>query len=340
MKRLFFASLLIMGAVSADSCFDWQSYYPAVNDGDNVWIEVDLLYWKPWEKAVVATNKKSNVFATDDFTKTSAVHPHFQWDLGYRLSSGYLFSSELWTVEGSWTHYHSHVSQNRSSHGSSFIGMFPIWSLSEDVITGDYVFKSDLHWKLTVNLLDLQFVRYWKPLSWLEINPYLGIRSAWIKQHGNVEYQGGMFLIGILFPGLSLNGTDFIKMKNDYWGLGPRLGIAPRILLGRGFSLNNEAAIAGLYGFFETSQHEKYLKVTRFSKHQHLNRFRWIADLAAGIQWKTLFDQDRYALTFKADWEYHLFFHQFELKKDRFRLVPKNRNLSLQGVTFSVRFDF
>lgn len=317
-----------------------NSYNPAVKDGVNVWIDVDVLYWKPWERALVATNKKSDVFITDDFTQAPVIHPHFDWSLGYRLNSGYLLPSNHWDVEGSWTHFISHVSQHRSSHGSAFLGMFPIWSLAEDVIAGDYVFESNLKWKLTVNILDLQFGRYLNACQWLDIKPFFGLSSAWIKQHMDVVYEGGMFLIGILQPGTSLNGTDLIKMKNNYWGIGPRVGIAPRFILGKGFSLNTNAAIAGLYGFFEVKQRETYLDVTRFSSHRHLNRFRWIADFAAGVEWKWLLQNEQYALTFKTDWEYYIFLHQFELKRDHFHLVSGNRNLYLQGVTFSVRFDF
>jgi hypothetical protein len=317
-----------------------DSYYPAVKDGFDVWIEADLLYWKPWERALVATNKQSDVFVTDDFTKAPIERPHFEWDLGYRISTGYLFSSDRWTVEAAWTHYTSRVSQHRSSHDSAFLGMFPIWSLADGIIPGDYVFESDLKWKFTINMIDLQFQRCFKPWHWLELNPLMGLRSAWVKQGGHIVYQGGIFLIGILQPGVSLNGSDFIEMKNNYWGIGPRLGVDPRIIIGHGFSINAEAAISGLYGFFKVRQKETYLNTTRYSNHQHLNRFRWIGDLSAGLQWKALFKKERYALTFKADWEYHIFFSQFQFKKDHFGLVSSNRTLSTQGVTFSSRFDF
>ncbi|MBS0652453.1 MAG: hypothetical protein JSR39_02880 [Verrucomicrobia bacterium] len=317
-----------------------DSYHPAVKGGFDIWIDVDLLYWKPWERALVATNKQSDVFVTDDFTEAPLEHPHFNWDWGYRVSAGYLFSSNHWTVEASWTHFTSRASQHRSSHGSAFLGMFPIWSLSDDVIAGDYVFESDLKWKLTINMLDLQFERYFKPCHWLELSPFIGLRSAWIKQGGHVVYEGGMFLIGIFQPGVSLNGSDFIEMQNNYWGMGPRVGIDPRIVIYKGFSINTEAAISCLYGFFNVRQKETYLESPRFSHHEHLNRFRWIGDLSAGVQWKTLFNKERYALTFKADWEYHIFFNQFQLKRDDFGLVPDNRTLSTQGVTFSGRFDF
>ncbi len=342
MKKIFTVCAIILSSslFAEHSRSLINSYNPAVKEGINVWIDVDILYWKPWERALVATNKESDIFTTDDFTEAPVVHPHFEWSLGYRLNSGYLFSSYLWDVEASWTHFTSHVSQHRSAKSSAFLGMFPIWSLADDVIAGDYVFESNLRWKFCINILDLQFGRYWNALSWLDLKPFFGLRSAWIKQNGKVFYEGGMFLIGILEPGISLNGTDHIKMKNNYWGMGPYVGIAPRIILGKGFSLIADAAIAGLYGFFRVKQKEIYLDTTRFSEHQHLDRFRWIGDLAAGVEWKRLFHHERYGLTFKTEWEYHIFFHQFELKTDDFDLVPGNRDLSVQGVTFSARFDF
>jgi len=341
MKRVFLA----IGILVSSSCFAANSslinsYNPAVRGGMDVWIDIDLLYWKPWEKALVATNKKSDVFTTDDFTKTSVDHPDFEWNLGYRLNGGYLFSSYCWDVEASWTHYTSHASQHKSSNGSSFLGMFPIWSLSDDVIAGDYVFGSNLNWKFNVNILDVQFGRYFNSLCWLELKPFVGLRSAWIRQHGHIAYQGGIFLIGIVVPGVSLNGTDYIKMRNNYWGMGPRVGIAPRIIIGKGFSFNGEAAVSGLYGCFNVKQKETYLNVIRFSHDEHLNRFRWMSDFAAGIQLKRLFKKERYGLTFKVDWEYHIFFRQFELETGNFNLISGNRNLYLQGVTFSARFDF
>jgi len=341
MKKISFAFIAWVGALFADGPgYLRNSYNPAVCNGANVWVDVDVLYWKPWEKALVATNRQSSVFFTDDFTQMPVVHPHFQWDLGYRVSAGYLFSSHCWSVEGSWTHYTSWISQHLSTNGNPFEGMFPIWSLASDVIPGDYVFESDLKWKISINMLDLQLNRFFALFQCLEINPFLGLRSAWIKQHGDVSYDGGMFLIGILTPGVSLNGTDFIQMKNNYWGMGPRVGIAPRVMIGKRFGLNAEAAITGLYGFFKIYQNETYLDTTRFFVKGHRNRFRWIADFAAGTQWKTLFDCERYALTFKVDWEYHIFWHQFELTTDDFDLISHNRDLSTQGVTFSARFDF
>jgi Legionella pneumophila major outer membrane protein precursor len=145
MKNIFLISIAMTGALFATEPPSLtHSYNPTVRGGANVWIGVDFLYWKPWERALVLTNKQSDVFVTDDFTEAPVIHPNFKWDPGYRVSTGYLFSSNLWDVGGSWTHYTSRISQHLSTHGSPLDGMFPIWSLSNDVIAGDYVFESDL----------------------------------------------------------------------------------------------------------------------------------------------------------------------------------------------------
>ncbi|HSX14003.1 MAG TPA: Lpg1974 family pore-forming outer membrane protein [Chlamydiales bacterium] len=309
---------------------------PFLLSAENAWIEVSALYWKPWEKALVATNKASDIFTTDDFTENPVIHPDFEWSWGYRLDGGYRFSC-FWDISASWTHYTSHVHQNRTVDQYAFLGMFPIWSLSDDIIAGDTIFQSHLQWKFLINLLDVQFDYTW-PYRCLDITPYFGVRSAWIKQYGNVRYQGGIFLIGIIEPGISLEGSDDIQMKNNYWGLGPRIGLSPKWQLGRGFSLNGDAAISSLYGFFHVLQKETYLDATRFSNDKHIHRFCWISDFSAGLEWKTYFKCS--ALTLKADWEYHIFFHQFVLQRDRFHLIPEDKDLSTQGVTFSARLDF
>jgi len=172
------------------------------------------------------------------------------------------------------------------------------------------------------------------------LKPYVGIRTGWIQQHTDIDYAGGIFFTTILLGGLSLDATDFIKMKNHFWGMGPRIGIAPHIILGKGFSFYGNADISNLLGYFNVKQKENFLYVDRFVYHKDPFRACWIGNLVAGIEWKTFFCDERYALTFNAGWDYYIFFHQMELKTDNFDLVPHNRNLSIQGVVFSGRFDF
>ncbi len=336
MKKIFFVLFFFTSSILATE----MSFHPAVTDGVNVWAGFDLLYWKSWEKALVATNRLSNVYTTDDFTQTSLVHPHSDWDLGYRLDCGYIFSkNHLWDIEGNFLHYASFASYHKAS-GNSYEGMFPIWSLSSDVISGDYVFGTALNWKSTLNMADIQAGRCFSFFDRLYLKPFFGLRLLCLDQHGHVNYKGGMFLIGIVQPEVSINGTDYINMENNYWGMGPRVGMQGQLHIKKGVGLSGLAAIAFPYGSFYVKQKEVYLNTVRYFHQEHIDRFCWVADFSGGVYWKMPFLQDRCAFTIGADWEYHLFLHQFELKRDAFDLVPKNRNFSTKGVTFSVRFDF
>lgn len=333
--RKCFALLFLTSSLMAEEGI----FHPAVKGGFDVWIDFDVLYWKPREKALVPTNQMSSVYVTSDFTQTSLVHPHFQWDPGYRLNCGYIFSKDrMWDIKGSVLHYASSVFNQKDSH-SSFVGMFPIWSLSNDIISGDYVFNSKLRWTFNLNMADLQIGRC-VSFTNLELEPFFGLRSLWLRQHGHIIYQGGIFLIGITAPEVTIYGTDSIKMKNYYWGMGPRIGMQGLLHIKRKVGLSAMAAVAAPYGFFHVQQKETYLDTVRFFDQKHIDRFGWVGDFSGGIFWKIPCAHDRYAFTIQTDWEYHLFLHQLVLKGDAFGLVPKNRDFSTKGLTFSMRFDF
>lgn len=333
MKKIFFALFFFLAPI-------FTIVNPSQQAMPRGWTGVDVLYWKSHEKALVPTNKLSNVYTTDDFTQKSPVHPHDNWDVGYRLNGGYAFSKDrLWDIEGSFLHYISGASYHKAS-GSSYQGMFPIWSLSHDIISGDYVFESALNWKSNLNMADLHVGRSFSFFNHVDLKPFLGLRLLFLNQYGHVAYKGGMFLIGIVQPEVSINGTDLMKMENNYWGIGPRIGMHGNLNIKKGIGLSGLAAIAVPYGFFHIKQKETYLNTERYFHQAHKNQFDLVADLSGGASWKSPLFQNKYAITIGANWEYHLFFNQFELKRDAFGLVPKNRNFSTQGVTFITRFDF
>lgn len=305
----------------------------------------DLLYWKAKEKAFVLTNETSPVFFTDNFTEARVLHPNFDWNFGWRIGAGLFSPCNFWNATFDWTHYHTCIHQHRFTNSNDLTnvenqqGMFPIWALSSDIIAGDYVSEANLHGKLSLDYLDLKFSQLALCKKCFEVHPYIGIRTAWIQQHANIRYIGGIFLTDIIAGGVSLNGVDRVHLKNDFWGIGPRLGFEPRFNIGNGFSLYGDAAISALCGCFTVRQKEVYLDLERFHHHKHPIRLKWAGDLAVGVSWNTLLCQ-RYLLNFQLGWEYHIFFHQLELKGDEFHLVSHNRDLEVQGITFSSLLEF
>lgn len=332
---------LISSAVEADdfSCSQCIQNW-------NTRASLDLLYWKACEKGVVLTNRTSPVFDTTDFTEAPVRHPRFDWDFGFRLGLGSsvpclpLDIALDWTYYSTTIHQHQKTDSNDLTNVNNQLGMFPIWALSEDTISGDYVSEAKLKWQITLNQIDLKCTQLQLCCHHFDFRPYVGLRAAFINQNARIKYSGGIFLYEIIAGGVNLNGTDRIRMKNDFWGIGPKIGFEPRWNLCRSFSVFGNAGISGLIGVFDIHQKETYLGVERFSRHKHLVRLRWVGDLAAGIAWDTSFCDNKYLVRCQLSWEYHLFFHQLELKRDDFDLIPSNRNLEMQGVVLSANICF
>ena len=315
-------------------------FYPPTKNSSHFWLSADLLYLLPSEDSVVLTNHQTNLFTTAEVTKKSTIDAPFEWDFGYRLGLGYVFSERLWDVALSWTHFHSNLHQKRDTDGNIGLGMFPVWALADDVLDSDWIAVAKMHWDLKLNLVDFDFGR---SFSWNRffLRPFLGLRAAWIDQDLDVNYGGGMFANGLNLSEMdSTFGYDRINMENDFFGIGPQLGIDPQFNLGKGWRIYTSACGTLNYGFFDVRQRETYLKTVRYHQHRFPHGFRWMLDASAGFLWRTFCFKKHCAVTLSFGWEYHLFFDQVEWRKDSFDLVSDNDNLSLNGVDVSFRLDF
>lgn len=310
------------------------------SDGTRFWLNADLLYFKPKEKSIVLTNKATDLFTTADVTLRHAVCPSFKWAPGCRIGFGYLLSNCAWDMVANWTHFNTHVQQRRSTHGDIGLGMFPIWSLADDILRYDWVAKAKLCWRLKLNLFDLDFGR---TCSWdmFSLRPIVGLRVAAIHQDLGVRYGGGIFANGLNLADLdSTFGYDTINMKNNFWGIGPRFGLEPQFSLGGGWKLYASACGTLACGFFDVHQKETYLTAVRYQRNCSPVKFNGMLDATGGIMWKAFCRENRYAFTFAVGWEYHIFFDQVALKGDKFCLVSRDRNFVLNGVAVSARCDF
>lgn len=318
-----------------------DSFYPSIEKDHHFWLRTDLLVFRPKEKSIVLTNHDTDLFTTADVTLQPDIKTDFEWDVGVRIGFGYVFPDCPWDVAINVTHFKTHLQQCRSTHGDIGLGMFPIWSLADDIIPFDWVSKAKMQWRLNLNLLDLDFGRTFSWCDQFFLRCIIGLRAAVIHQNLDVRYGGGIFANGLNLPALdSTFGYDVITMKNNFWAIGPRLGIEPQLNLMCGLRLYTSACATLNCGSFDVCQREVYLTDVRYDRSCSPHGVRWIVDATAGILWETFLCEGRYALMLALGWEYHHFFDQVEFKGDRFGKVSHDRDLSLNGLALSVRFDF
>ena len=294
-------------------------------------LSADLLYWKAYEQGIAYTNKPSDVLTTDNFTKKQAINPKFGWDQGFRIGTDYTLCTAPWSLQGYWTYFETktHGKKSFNSGPPEFLGIYPIWS--QNSLSSDYVSSASFHWRLHLNLLDINMQYALSCFSdSLALKPFLGIRGAFLNQKLHADYAGGTFF----------SGVDINLLRNRYYGAGPRLGLNAHYALTCGFSVIGRVAIAPLFGSFRIKQWETYLESSRFHRSTTKHHLLLSTDGALGIQWKGVFAECLPCMTLVLAWEGQLFSRVNQFRRPHSHFFKKSRSLFQQGVTLSAGLDF
>jgi hypothetical protein len=177
-----------------------------------------------------------------------------------------------------------------------------------------------MHWKLKLNLIDLELGRSFWVSKYLALRPFIGLRYASIKQHADIHYNGGSW-IALPFPTEQLALNDEVDLQNNYRGAGVRAGLDSQWNFGCGWAFYGNLAASIIYGRFRVDHDERITPASNTPRTsivildttEHLRAARPILDLALGVQWSTMFCSCKYGFTAMFGWESHLFFNQNQL---------------------------
>lgn len=298
-----------------------------------VWLEADALVWQASEDNLqYATTSKSQTSVQDGHIHS----PDFEWDGGVRLGLGIKLPYDEWDLLFNYTYVqgaaHGHA---KAPEGGA---VFPLWMTPFGLPANFFAEQAKLHWHATLNIADAELGRNCIVSQWVSLRPFLGVRSAWIDQNLHIGYTGG--------TAVPAGDKDQLRFDNDFWGIGLRIGVDSLWGLGGGWGLFGNGAASMLAGDFTIRQKEKLKEadLTRLNLKADTNSVVAIAELALGLQWDKLFAQDRYHLGLKFGWELNVFFDQnlliHFLGASPASLSQSNADLSFQGLTIGLRFDF
>jgi hypothetical protein len=324
---------------------------------------VDFLYWKADEDGLeYGTKMKANpIIGESSTTKTKLLDLHFEWDPGFRLGVGYAFDHfDCWALNLNWTHIHNHAHGSSSAKGiESQVGnvdtiISPWVNLLFELRSG--ASKASAHWHVDYDTLDLDFGRSIFLSKRFVINPYFGLRAAWIDQHYKAKYDS-VFILAESAPPFKREVT--FKGKNDFSGFGLRGGTEFMCLLSKNWHIFSQIAGNILYGKFRVHMknlHDQGLgeggippMPLNFKASEHLWRVRLSFEEAIGLGWDTFFRRERYRLRIRAAYELTQWLSQNELfytfyfrGQDTISSVPirSQGNLSFHGIRAGLQFDF
>jgi hypothetical protein len=193
-------------------------------------------------------------------------------------------------------------------------------------------------------LIDLDLGREFFVSKRLTLRPFIGIRSGWVRQRQRTTF-------GQAVSTTTQNGS-YLQGKSNFWGIGPRAGLNTEWGLGRGISLFGNAGYSILNGFFHTDTYNAQL----FSSGAHNDAVtnedgfrvaRSIGEIALGVRYDVMFDEDRLHFGAQVGWEQLMLFGQNQFKRfigtsaaNAGAFVANQGDLTIQGWTISVRLDF
>lgn len=325
---------------------------PYIAAGVGVFFDGELLLWKARETGLdYAVKANYNAphkgqFVTNNSGTTK--NPDFNWDFGFRFGLGWNPNKDGWDLFLDWTHLHTTASDKVNATpavGTRIFPEFQAFAIPDKTI---YYTNADSHWRLDYNTLDFEVGREYFVSRRLTLRPNIGLRAAWVHQDYDVNYLG--YLTNVISlpptpPPFSAPGRKTpvttqmysnIEMRNNFNGVGPRIGLDANWILGSGFSFYGDAEISLLVGQFHVKYQETssgtqgisvvplgmlvgaitpdILRNNQFTDVADLTESftdtRAVTDLGLGVRWAHKFFDERYQIRLQLGWDQHLFFGQ------------------------------
>ena len=322
---------------------------PSSNRSWGLHTQTDWLYWKANETGLsYALNQ--DLFRISNLVSMGSgnvAHPKFDWQSGFRVGIGYTGQKDLWDISIAWTWNEGKGSDAQHSNNKNAPTILPVFIhpnvYNDESIVACMEAQDDI--LIHLNLIDLDLSKTCTISKWFSLYPHMGVRSTWIHQVYNVDYQN-------LYDSekeLVLK-TYHTHMTDKFWGLGPKIGLGSDFILGAGFSLVSDLSISLLYGVFEVTHSEQFAinshsAGTILAESNNFHGESLCTDLSLGLRWDRWFFNQRIGLALQAGWEHHMFLSQNQLMhfvdgQNWGSFAQNQGDLSFQGWTASLRFFF
>jgi hypothetical protein len=308
---------------------------------NNIYITGDFIYWKAVEDDIEEIVARSPNVLTPQGNLGLVQMPtmHFSYNPGFEVGVGANMNYGDWDVFGNWTRLRSH---NTTAHTSE-INEFIILPLVAGTGTLPVASRYKSRWKLNYDTFDFELGRAFVLSKRVIMRPYVGGRAVWVYRSIESHFYGLNSNYQNFFSSSGpLNGPIDLDFRNEFWGLGPRLGLNSRWLLGNsGFGL-----MANIAGSFDAGPFKNKTVTTVYGPSETLEgkilvkrlfTTRANVDAAIGLDYGKCFD-----------WLYMYFSIGYDvsywwnmLSTMSYSETTSNKtDLSLRGLDIRARLDF
>jgi hypothetical protein len=315
--------------------------------------EFDFLWWRAENQGFVSAWEVNNPIvaagtSTDNFsTSAKVIRPNETWAPGFRIGAGWNTEHDRWDVFTNWTWYRNKADATTASEvGAGGLGFYSAKPgvLSSFEMVGPYT-QLRTTYRLWHNCFDLELARAFYITRQVTMRPHWGVRGAINKQKGSTTFFGGAdALTTPVIQPLGINDT--VKVKNVFWGVGPRTGLHTNFYFGKGFSVVGRSALSLLYGQMKwRSRDQAPTSASNLSPRtwaKSSGMFQTLVpnlQMFLGLEWSACFNCEEVRAGFAVGWEANYWWNQYAVNTPPQNWATNNA-LTMEGVTVNVHVDF
>lgn len=273
---------------------------------------------------------------------------NYNWESGLKAGIGYNFCSDNWDLFLNWTYIRPTARGNFHVGPGSDDLMLAI--LADGILQGNQIIiivseQAESKWSLNFNTLDFELGKEFCVGRYVTLRPFAGVKAGILKQRFHVAYHDNLEfdVVAPLDPiHFDLTTQDFTIQDNV---VGPRIGVDSRwnfcgssfaFLANGSVSLmwNNERFYSlGTVGDLnpDNIRHDVFKAKIRYLEP--------VFELFLGFDWHTCFNRSC-AFSVALGYEMQLWLNQTQTPFGVNVSISNERNLSLQGLTASLKLDF
>jgi len=306
-----------------------------------------FIYWQPREDGLAYSISNPTSSATAP-AGGGALSPNIgghvknmksDYHMGYKAGLGMNVQHDEWLIFTEFTHLETHAHASSGAPTNGFVQ--PLWlSSSKDRFGRD----SEARWHLNFNNFDCDLSRPYYVGRSLTFRPSLGLRGGWINQSLNAKYS-------IFFNNLTTPDVHAHSRSNS-WYLGPRASLDTNWILGHGLRIFADVGAALCYTRYKLDYKADSVAtvgaanvvVNDIIVRDHVSTARPSAEAGMGFGWGSYFFSNKFHFDISASYDFNIFWDQNMMRylKDLTQLTNGGEagNLSFQGLTLNVQFDF
>ncbi len=304
------------------------------NNNTGFYMAGSFIYWKSGYTDITLSSRVENPGV--ETSKNKKIGLDTQYDPGFKVGIGCNFHRDVWDIFLNWTSLQSNLVDKQHTNTPKLATILGSIAPQEPGINLTRKFRAG--WHFDFDSLDLELGRNFYISKYMSIRPFAGLKGSLIKYQLKMTYVNPVDSNNAPFQ-----SSMHSKYKDHTWGIGPRLGINSRWVLGESnFAFLANVAGSILWEDFQPSSSTKYLDAQGtpapvgkiHGSQQELNP---VAEVFLGFDWGRCFGKHFY-MNLSAGYEMQYWWDQGKIST--FFDAQPSEALNLHGLTTTLRFDF